>query len=146
MKVVLLQNVKGVGQKGDVKEVKEGYALNHLIPRNLAKIGTKELLKEVQKISKDKVTHTNVILQKIEETFRKVSEQEFVFTVKANESGSLFAKFDEKNLLEELHKKGYKALEQKHLTISGSPVKHIGTYEVSLKEKDIKGKFTITIK
>ncbi len=146
MKVVLLQNVKGVGQKGDVKEVKEGYALNHLIPRNLAKIGTKELLKEVQKISKDKITHTNVILQKIEETFQKLSGQEFIFELKANETGSLFAKFDEKNLLEELHKKGHKTLEQKHISITNSPIKHLGIYEVSLKEKNLKGTFTITIK
>lgn len=145
MKVILLQNVKNVGQKGDVKEVSEGFAWNHLVPNGLAKPGTKEILREVEKLSKDKSHHQNVLLQKLKENFDSLSNQSFVYKVKANEQGALFAKFEEKKILDDLHKKGYKSIEKKHISIVGSPIKHLGTYTVVLKEKNITSTFTLLL-
>lgn len=146
MKVVLLQNVKNVGQKGEVKEVSEGFARNHLFPRNLAKPGTEKILREVAKLSHDKEVHQSTVLSKLKEDFEKLSNQEIVFTLKSNEQGALFAKFEEKHLLEELHKKGFSRIEQKHLSIVGSPIKHTGEYTAVLKEKKITSTFKIIIK
>jgi large subunit ribosomal protein L9 len=145
MKIILLQNVKNVGQKGEVKEVSEGFARNHLFPRNLAKAGTEQTLREVKKLSQDKANHQALEVSKIKETFESLSNQIFVFNMKATEQGALFAKFEEKNLLEYLHKKEYKKIELKHITIVGSPIKHTGDYTVVLKEKNITSTFTISI-
>ncbi len=145
MKVVLLQNVKNVGQKGEVKEVSEGFARNHLIPRNLAKPGTEQNLKEVQKLSKDKAVHESHLLQKTKEIFETLSNEVITLQQNANEQGALFAKFDEKNLLDILHKQGYKNLERKHISIVGSPIKHIGNHTVVLKEKNLTSTFTLQI-
>ncbi len=134
MKVILLQNVKKVGQKGEVKEVSEGFAHNHLFPRKLAKPGTVQNLNEVAKLSQDKNKHKQNVLGKIQENFNAVHNQTFCFKLKSNEQGALFAKFEEKHLIEELHKKGFKNIESKHISIQGSPIKHTGEYSVTLKE------------
>lgn len=145
MKVVLLQNVKNVGQKGEVKEVSEGFARNHLIPRGLAKIGTEQTLKEVQKLSHDKEKHEEALLHKIQEAFEALSGKTFTLDLKSNEGGALFAKFDEKNLLDFLHREGYKTIEKKHLTIVGGTIKHTGTYTILLKEKKLTSSCTLII-
>jgi large subunit ribosomal protein L9 len=145
MKIILLQNVKNVGQKGEVKEVSEGFARNHLFPRNLAKAGTPQTLREVKKLSQDKAQHEASQLSKIKESFDALNNQTFIFNMKATEQGALFAKFEEKNFLEYLHKKGYKNIELKHLSIVGSPIKHTGEYTVVLKEKNITSTCTISI-
>lgn len=145
MKVVLLQNVKNVGQKGEVKDVSEGFAWNHLIPNKLAKPGTEQVLKEVQKLSKDKEKHHSAVLEKIKEIFTSLSNQTFVYKQKATEQGALFAKFDEKDLLKDLHQKGYKGLELKNISLSVSPIKHTGTYTAVLKEKNLTSTCTIQI-
>lgn len=48
MKVIILQNIKGIGQIGDVKEVSDGYGRNYLLPRKLAKPATDKTLKEAE--------------------------------------------------------------------------------------------------
>jgi len=145
MKVVLLQNVKGVGQKGQVKEVSEGHARNLLIPRGLAKAGTEQTLKEVHKISKDKEDRDTRVREKIEEAFFELSDQHFSFPVKINTNGALFAKFDEKNILQELHKKGFKIITLKQISLIGSPLKHKGDYLVVLKDGSVTSTFKITV-
>jgi len=145
MKVVLLQNVKGVGQKGQVKEVSEGHARNLLIPRGLAKAGTEQTLKEVHKISKDKEDRDTRVREKIEEAFFELSDQHFSFPVKINTNGALFAKFDEKNILQELHKKGFKIITLKQISLTGSPLKHKGDYLVVLKDGSVTSTFKITV-
>ncbi len=46
MRVLLIQDVKNVGKRGDIKDVKDGYALNFLIPKSLAKVATDKIIKE----------------------------------------------------------------------------------------------------
>ncbi len=46
MRVLLTQDVRNLGKKGDIKEVKDGYALNFLVPRNLAKVATDKIIEE----------------------------------------------------------------------------------------------------
>lgn len=146
MKVVLLQNVKGVGQKGDVKEVAEGYARNNLIPRGLAKAGTEKNLNEVKKLSKDKVKHKEAVQKKTKQAFEKISTHKFVFKVNANDSGSLFAKFDVKNLLKEINKAGFTDILEKHITIPQGVIKEVGEYTAVLKDGNVTSTFSFTLK
>jgi large subunit ribosomal protein L9 len=146
MKVILLQNVKNVGQKGEVKEVSEGFARNNLIPRGLAKAGTEKNLNQAKKLSGDKIKHNQVVKKKTQQVFEKISNQNFVFTVNANEVGSLFAKFDSEILLKELHAKGFKEIQSKHLTIPEGTIKEIGEYTAVLKDGNITSTFSFTIK
>lgn len=146
MKVILLQNVKGVGQKGQVKEVSEGYARNLLIPQGLAKTGTESNLKEVQKKAHDKEKQKTALEQKTKEAFASISGKHFEIIVSANKQGSLFAKFEEKHLVEEIEKQGYKHIHTQHITLPSSPLKHTGVYTTLLREGKMKSEFIFELK
>lgn len=146
MKVILLQNIKGVGQKGQIKEVSEGYARNMLIPQGLAKTATESTLKEVNKKTQDKEKHEQALEKKIKEAFQMVAGKHIEITLSANDQGSLFAKFDEKNLAEALEKNGYKHIGVQHITLDQSPLKHTGTYTAQLREGKMKSEFTFELK
>jgi len=145
MKVVLLQNVKKVGKKGEVKEVSEGYARNSLIPQGLAKAGTEQVIKQVAKLSQDQQKHKEALNQKIKKTFEDISKKTFIFKVNANETGSLFAKFDAKSLAEELHKEGFSKIEEKHILIPENNIKQTGDYTATLKEGSVTSSFNFSI-
>ena len=70
MKVLLLQNVKGVGRKGEIKEVAEGFAHNRLIPQKLAKIATSSTVKEVYIVNESKKSSEAQKIQEFEKFFK----------------------------------------------------------------------------
>lgn len=146
MKVILLQNVKGVGQKGQIKEVSEGYARNMLIPQGLAKNATESTLKEVRNTALNKEKQKTAREQKIKIEFDKISGTHITVSVSSNEQGSLFAKFEEKNLVEVLNREGYTHIVVQHITLPQSPIKHTGTYNVQLRDGKMKSEFTCELK
>jgi len=102
MKVILLQDVKDLGKKFDVKNVKDGYGHNFLLPRNLAKIATAKSIKELetQKIIWQK--EEDEIKNKLETLSKEFQEKEFHFTLKTGEKGEVFgsiSKADIKKLI-----------------------------------------------
>lgn len=90
MKVILLQDSENTGKKYEVKEVKDGYARNFLIPKNLAKIATKKNLKwlEVQKELLEKKAEED--LKKEQELASKIDGIEVIIQVKVGTEGQLF--------------------------------------------------------
>ena len=145
MKVVLLQNVKNVGKKGEVKEVSEGYARNSLIPQGLARAGTQDAIKQVQKLSQDKEKHKTAVENKLKKSFEEISGKKFIFKLNTNETGALFAKFDTKYLIQELHKQGFTNITEKHITMSENPIKQTGEYTAVLKQDSITSNFLFSI-
>ena len=90
MKIILLQDIKGLGKKLDVKNVSNGYAMNFLIPKGLVKIATDLAVKklETQKACQEKEEkETKIELEKIA---KNLENQEFEFTVKTGEKGEVF--------------------------------------------------------
>ncbi len=90
MKVILLQDIKGLGKKFDTKEVKNGYARNFLIPRKLAKIATKEALKELEIKKAVWEKEEQKIKAKLEEIAENLAKQELIFKVKTGKKGEVF--------------------------------------------------------
>lgn len=146
MKVIILENIKGLGQIGDVKEVKSGYARNFLIPRKLVKLATKGSLKEVEQLK--------VKLEKIEVKTEKNAEEtikilkDFVLEIKAkgNKSGVLYAAISKKEIVKELKKKGIKTEEEN--IVLNEPIKKTGEYETKIRlmpEKESTLKIKIVI-
>ncbi len=90
MKVILLQNIKGLGDKFEIKQVKDGYARNFLIPRQLAKIATEQIIKELEakKLAWEK--EEKEIKNKLEALAKDLTNQEFHFKVKTGKSGEVF--------------------------------------------------------
>jgi len=74
MKVILTQDIKGIGKKGEIKEVKDGFARNYLIPSNLAIIATKQNIIEVQQAKKKIEQNLQEEIKKIKETKDLISK------------------------------------------------------------------------
>lgn len=90
MKVIFLKDVGGVGQKGTVKEVSDGYAFNHLIPNGLAKQATPEAMADFnrQKAINEKVNaEKNAV---VASNLKAIDGKEFTLKARANDNGHLF--------------------------------------------------------
>lgn len=102
MKVVLLDNIKGVGQIGDVKEVSDGYGRNFLIPRGMGKPVTDGVIREAGELKKKKLQVNALAHEQTVELARKLSGTTVILTGKANGKGTLFSSISETDIAEKL--------------------------------------------
>jgi len=131
MKVVLLEDVEKVGKKYDVKQVADGFARNFLIPKNLAKVATKELSEwaEMQKQLLEKKAEEN--LKKIQTAASSIDGQEVIFQVKVGPEGQLFESINAQKISEELKNMGFNV--KKSQVDLAEPIKELGEYPVKIK-------------
>ena len=130
MKIILLQDVENVGEKLDLKEVKEGFAMNFLIPRGLAKLATK---KEIEKLEILKAKAKENAEQSLEEEEKKASAldgQELLFAVKASKEGQLFESINQVKIAKELKEMGFKVLEKQ--IVIDKPFKSLGEFSATI--------------
>lgn len=132
MKVVLNQDVKGIGKKLQIVEVSEGYARNFLLPKKLAVIADNKNLNEVQgKISSQKYKKETE-LQKANEN-KKILENGFIeFRHKVGEASKLYGSVTEKDIAEKIKEKFNIDINKKKITINDS-IKNLGNYTVNVK-------------
>jgi len=104
MKIILLQNIKGVGRMGDIKNVSDGYGRNYLLANKLAKLATSGTVKEVDALKRKAELEVNVSLEKVKEAVGKVQDVVLEFTKKASKTGKLFASLTKEEIAEELSK------------------------------------------
>ena len=90
MKIILLQDIKGLGRKFDIKNVKDGYARNFLLPQGLAKIATERVIKELETQKAAWQKEEQEIKNKLEALAKELSGQEFKFTLKTGKKGEVF--------------------------------------------------------
>jgi len=132
MKVILLDDVKKLGKKGDVIEVADGYARNYLFPKGLAAEATTARLRERDLASQQQQLKKN----REEEKAKKIKEtlQGKVVTVKARagEGGKLFGSVTAKEIAEALKGQFRVDIDKRKIDIK-EPLNHIGQYEVKIK-------------
>ena len=119
MRVIFRQDVKGVGKKDEIKEVKDGYAQNYLIKNGYAVKLTESSLASYEK---EKTLERNTIMQKEEEATKLKQDLEKVvllFKVKTGEQDKVFGSISAKQIKDELHKKGYKIDKRQIELLSG---------------------------
>ncbi|MCX6780340.1 MAG: 50S ribosomal protein L9 [Candidatus Magasanikbacteria bacterium] len=130
MKVVLLQEVKGVGKADEIKEVSEGYARNFLFPRHWAVIAKDKALKELsdKKIKQSKDAEADLKMQ--QDLAAKLDGVEITIKEKASEAGVLYAAVGQAKIMQELGRRGIK-LERNQL--SNTTIKKAGEYPIKVK-------------
>lgn len=131
MKVLLLQNVKGSGKKGDIIEVNDGYAKNFLIKKNLAKPADKAVMCE--KASQQASAERNLMLQK-EDAQNKANllkGKTFTINAKVGENGKLFGAITSKEIADTLHEANIDV--DKRQIVLESNIKATGSYKVEVK-------------
>jgi len=131
MKVILLQDIEKLGKKFDIKEVANGYALNFLIPKGLAKKATKETLKwlSTQKEIIEKKAEGE--LKKIQEFASSIDGQEVLIPVKIGEEGQLFESINNQKISEKLKELGFEIKKTQIDLIE--PIKELGEFPVKIK-------------
>ncbi len=131
MKVVLLENVPNLGQIGDIKEVKDGYARNYLIPKGLAAQATKSNLKRLQHQLEAKKKKAERVFQNAVQMKEALEKTEVIITAPAGESDRLFGSVTNADIAEALVKQGFDV--DKRKVLLESPIKTLGEYEVEIK-------------
>src|SRR3989344_999724 len=87
MKVILLEDVKKIGRKFEVKNVSDGYAKNFLFPNGLADIATPDALKELEKKKSETDKESRELMKRLEELARTLKERHLEFFVKTGAHG-----------------------------------------------------------
>lgn len=131
MKIILLQDVKGQGKKGDVVDVNEGYARNFLIKKGLAEIATATKLNDItQKKSAAEFHHAEEV-KATRALAREIDGKEFVVKIKVGQAGKVFGSVTGANVSDALAAAGY-TIDKKKIVLA-QPIKSVGVYDVDLK-------------
>ncbi len=132
MKVIFLQDVKGSGKKGEVKNVSDGYARNFLLGKGLAvEANAKNMnLLDGQKASAQH--KKDVEKQNAEEIASLINEKTVKAVAKAGNGGKLFGSITAANIAELIEKQFGKKIDKKKISLK-TDIKNFGTYEVEIK-------------
>ena len=130
MRVILLQDVAKTGHKLEIVEVPNGYALNQLIPKGMAKPATPENLKalkqDMEKAEADKASSQDAFL-KVKEA---IADQAIKVKVEANEEGHLFAALKAEQIVAEMIKLAPETTA--NMVVIDEPIKSLGEHTVNL--------------
>ena len=143
MKVIFLQDVKGKGKKGDIKDVPNGYAQNFLIKNNLAKSANNESMAELKGKQKAQEKHEAELLAEAEELKTVLEKEETVVKIKAKagEDGRLFGSIPSKQIADALNKQYSIKLDKRKIELE-QPIRALGYTKVPVK---LHSKVTATI-
>ena len=132
MKVILLQDVKGKGKKGQLLEVSDGYARNFMLPRKIAIEATPDAINTMK--MNDKATQERIAREKAEamELAKKLRGMTLVVTAKGGGAGRLFGSVTNQEIADALKAATGITLDKRKIVIS-DPIKNVGTYTVTCK-------------
>ena len=132
MKVILLQDVRGKGKKGQMLEVSDGYARNYMLPRKMAIEATADAVNTMR--MNDKATQERIAREKAEamETAKKLREMTVTVTAKGGGSGRLFGSITNQEIADALKAKTGIVLDKRKIVIADA-IKNVGTYTVTCK-------------
>ena len=132
MKVILLQDIKGKGKKGQMIEMSDGYARNYLLPRKLAVEATADAVNTMR--MNDKAAAERAAKERAEalEISHKLRDMILTVTAKGGGAGRLFGSVTNQEIADALKAKSGIALDKRKIIIS-DPIKNVGTYTVQCK-------------
>ncbi len=132
MKVILLQDVKGQGKKGQLIEASDGYARNFLLPRKLAVEATADAMNT--KKMNDKATQERIAREKAEalEISKQLREMTLIVKAKGGGAGRLFGSVTSQEIADALAKNANIKLDKRKIVIADT-IKSVGTYTVTCK-------------
>lgn len=144
MKVILLEDVKKVGKKGEIKEVADGYARNFLIARKLAVAASETSLKVLDKENAIKKAHEEELKKEAEALKAKLAQMTFEFKVNVK-NGRVFNSVSTKQLHDELKRQGITI--DKRKIIDNEPITSLGYSNIRIElYKGVIGNIKVLLK
>ena len=145
MEIILLQDVKSLGKKGERVKINDGYARNFVLPK---KLGIEATAKNLNDLKLQKANEDRIAAQKLEEAKQlaaKIEEKSVVLSVKTGEGGKLFGSVTTKEISDAIKEQyGFDIAKTK---LVSEPIKAFGTYDVKCKlGYEITGVVKVTVK
>ncbi len=132
MKVILLQDVKGAGKKGEMVNVSDGYARNFLLPRKLAREADAQAISEFKNAEQSKQHKIEVATAEAQANKKRLEGETLVMTAKAGQGGRLFGSVTSKEIANELKHKYSLSIDKRKIVLD-TDIKAFGTYNCEVK-------------
>jgi large subunit ribosomal protein L9 len=132
MKVILLEDVKNIGKKGEIINAKDGYARNYLFPKKLAIEATEANLRSLEAAKSRKEEKENELLQEAKALEEELQKKTIVIKAKTGEQGKLFGSITTKEIADILEKDHKISIDKKKFDLE-EPIKTVGEYKVKIK-------------
>lgn len=132
MKVILLQDVKSVGKKGELVNASEGYAKNFLFPKKLAVEATKSNLNDFELKQKSEVKRKQEELESAQQMAEALKDQVVTIKVKTGGNGKLFGSVTNKEVADAIVEQTKQDIDKKKVSI-GDPIKMVGERTATIK-------------
>jgi len=144
MKVILLDDVPTLGKKYDVKDVKDGYARNLLIPKNLVKPATKQNMIWLEEQKKKVETEVIEDLKKVQDLASRLEGTELAISVKVGEDGQLFESINAQKIVEKLKENGFEV--KKTQIDLKKPIKELGEFPTKIAlDHNLEAEITVIV-
>ena len=145
MKVILLEDVKSLGKKGEIVNVNDGYARNFILPKKLGLEATSKNLNDLklQKQNDEKVAQEKLDAAKA--LAEEIKEKSITVKIQAGVEGRVFGSISSKEIALEAKKQLGMDIDKKKIVIPDA-IKSLGTYNVNIKlHKDVVGKLAVKV-
>ena len=133
MKLILTQQVTGLGDPGDVVEVKDGYGRNYLVPRGLAMLWTKGGESQVAALRRGREVHDIRSLSEARELANQLAALQVTLASRAGSGGRLFGSVTTADVVEAVSAAGGPKLDKRRLELPSAHIKTVGTHPVSVR-------------
>lgn len=132
MKVILTQDIKSVGKKGQILDAADGYARNYLLPKKLAVVADNANLNELKTKQEANKYKKDMSMSAAKELSEKMKNYELVFKIKAGENGKTFGSVTSKDIADGLNKKYFVEVDKKKVCLNDA-IKNLGIYNIEVK-------------
>ncbi|GAB3795030.1 50S ribosomal protein L9 [Micromonospora zhanjiangensis] len=145
MKIILTQEVSGLGAPGDIVEVKDGYGRNYLMPQGFAIRWTKGAERQVEVIKRARSAREIRDLGHANEVKAQIEGLNVSLSVRAGDGGRLFGSVTPAEIVDAVKKAGGPVLDRRRLELPGH-IKSVGSYPVRVKlHPDVAAKFDLNV-
>lgn len=132
IQIILQKDVKNLGEKGSIHSVKNGYALNYLLPQEIAVLATEGRVRQAKEVLEARRRKQEELMAQLRDLSKEVDGQTLLIKMKANEEGHLYAAVTPKIILSALQEKYDFELSSDSIRIP-TEIKEIGKYEVEVQ-------------
>lgn len=132
MEVILLEDVKSLGKKGDVVKVSDGYARNYILPKKMGLEATQKNLNDLKLQKAAEERRQKEIYEEAKHLAQKIQEGMVTLTIKSGEGGRTFGSVSTKEIASAIKEQMGYEIDKKKLTLV-EPLKNVGTFTVPIK-------------
>ncbi len=143
MKIILLENVIGLGRAGDIKEVRSGYARNYLIPQRLAELATRKKEVQLARMAEALSKKAKAIFEDSMQMKEEIEKETIELQAKSGKEGKLFGSITHADIAEALASKGYSVDKKKIVT---DAIKTLGEHKIGVKlDEGVTAEMTLSV-